>query len=186
MRMRFKALMVAFVPAVDRSDLGKARQFAPEYSICLYDQLLKQEITLGDYTSKSHFAKVTSLRRRQMVTLIEDLHYKKGYSEETLFIAVGLADRYLINILVQEIDAPCLVDLAVTCLLVAAKLNQHLRPKFDLMNDLLESFYDISVEKQDFIRLEKDLLMKLNFDLQFSTPISFLERFERLFDLDCE
>ena len=120
------------------------------------------------------------------MTLIEDLHYKKSYSEETLFIAVGLADRYLINILVQEIDAPCLVDLAVTCLLVAAKLNQHLRPKFDLMNDLLESFYDISVEKQDFIRLEKDLLIKLNFDLQFSTPISFLERFERLFDLDCE
>lgn len=105
------------------------------------------------------------------MNLIENLHSKKCYSEETLFIAVGLVDRYLINILILEIDAPCLVDLAVTCLMVAAKLNQHLRPKFDVTNDLLKSLYDISVDKQEFIRLEKDLLVKLNFDLQFASPI---------------
>ena len=52
------------------------------------------------------------------------------------------------------------------------------------MNDLLKSTFDISVDKKDFVNLEKDLLFKLNFDLQWISPITFLERFERLFNLD--
>ena len=32
--------------------------------------------------------------------------------------------------------------------------------------------------------LEKDLLVQLNFDLQYISPMSFLERFERLFNID--
>ena len=64
-----------------------------------------------------------------------------------MYLAVSLADRFLINLSVCGLDAPCLVDLAVTCLLVAAKMNQPLRPKFNLMNDLLKSTFDISVDK---------------------------------------
>ena len=74
-----------------------------------------------------------------MVTMIENLHSRKGYQEETLFIAVSLADRYLNNLTIGNIRCPCLVDLAFTCLIVAAKLNQFLRPKFSLMNELLIS-----------------------------------------------
>ena len=58
-----------------------------------------------------------------MVILLEELHSKKNYRKETLFLAVSLADRFLINLTVHQIKAPCLVDLAVTCLLIAAKLN---------------------------------------------------------------
>ena len=35
-----------------------------------------------------------------MIALIEDLHSKKNYKEETLFIAVSIADRYLVNLTV--------------------------------------------------------------------------------------
>ena len=52
------------------------------------------------------------------------------------------------------------------------------------MRDLLKSNYDIIVEKEDFLKLEKDLLVQLNFDLQYISPLSFLERFERLFNID--
>ena len=52
------------------------------------------------------------------------------------------------------------------------------------MRDLLKSNYDIIVEKEDFLKLEKDLLVQLNFDLQYISPMSFLERFERLFNID--
>ena len=52
------------------------------------------------------------------------------------------------------------------------------------MRVLLKSQYDINVEKEDFLKLEKDLLVQLNFDLQYISPLSFLERFERLFNID--
>ena len=52
------------------------------------------------------------------------------------------------------------------------------------MRDLLKSHYDIIVEKEAFLKLEKDLLVQLNFDLQYISPLSFLERFERLFNID--
>ena len=100
-----------------------------------------------------------------MVILLGELHSKKGYRSETLFLAVSLADRFLINLAVHQVQVPCLVDLAVTCLLLAAKLNQPLRPKFELMNDLLKKHYDISIAKGNFLRLEKDLLIQLNFEL---------------------
>ena len=82
-----------------------------------------------------------------MLILLQTLHAKKKYRQETMYLAVSLADRFLINLSVYGLKAPCLVDLAVTCLLVAAKLNQPLRPKFNLMNDLLKSTFDISVDK---------------------------------------
>ena len=112
-----------------------------------------------------------------MVILIEELHRKKKYRIETLFLAVSIADRYLINLTVSGREAPCLVNLGVTCLLIAAKLTQPLRPKFDLMNNLLKAGYNVSVKKHEFVTLEKDILKSLQFDLQFVSPISFLERF---------
>ena len=71
------------------------------------------------------------------MTLIESLHYKKGYEEETFFIAVSLADKFLKQLTAEQVQIPSLVNLAFTCLIVAAKLNQFLRPKFSLMNELL-------------------------------------------------
>ena len=121
-----------------------------------------------------------------MVILIEELHRKKKYRIESLFLAVSLADRYLIHLAISWREAPCLVNLAVTCLLIAAKLTQPLRPKLDLMNALLYSGYRVHVKKQDFISLEKDILKALQFDLQFISPIFFLERYQRVFGVDLE
>lgn len=36
-----------------------------------------------------------------MVILIEDLHRHKGYKIDTLFLAVSVADRYLVNLAVE-------------------------------------------------------------------------------------
>lgn len=58
-----------------------------------------------------------------MVLLIEDLCLLKDYKPETLYMAVSLADRYLVHIAVEGKTAPCLITLAVVCLLMAAKLG---------------------------------------------------------------
>lgn len=99
----------------------------------IFDKLLSEEYALGNYLKADSVIKISSDQRRRMVLLIEELRRKKNYRHETLFLAVSIADRYLIYLSVTNHEAPCLVNLAATCLLISAKLNQPLRPKFELM-----------------------------------------------------
>ena len=121
--------------------------------------------------------RISPEQRKRMVILVEELVRKRKYRRETLFLAVSLADRYLVTLTVAGRPAPCLVGLAVTCLLIAAKLNQPLRPKFELMNRLLEQDYGVRVETKNFLALEMDILKLLKFDLQFVSPLPFLDRY---------
>ena len=100
------------------------RQFAPEYSQAAYETMLSQEYAIGSYiTTHGQTLSITAAQRKRMVILIEDLHRHKGYKIDTLFLAVSIADRYLVNMAVEGQKAPCLVTLGVTCLLMAAKLE---------------------------------------------------------------
>ena len=58
-----------------------------------------------------------------MVLLIEAIYELKKYKIETLFLAVNLADRFLVYIAFSQTEVPCLVTLATTCILIAAKLE---------------------------------------------------------------
>ena len=60
--------------------------------------MLKKEYAIGNYINLETPIKITQNQRRTLIALIEDLHLRKGYKEETLFIAVSIADRYLVNL----------------------------------------------------------------------------------------
>ena len=108
---------------MDLEDIQKQRQFAPEYSAAICETLIETECGLGNYIKDNQVLKITSEQRKRMVILLEELVRKRNYRIETLFLAVSLADRYLVTLTVAKRPAPCLVNLAVTCLLIAAKLN---------------------------------------------------------------
>ena len=72
-----------------------------------------------------------------MVRLIEQLVVLREYKIETIFLALSLADRYLAQITVKKEQAPCLIILATTCVLIAAKLEQPVSPSFNLMINLV-------------------------------------------------
>lgn len=78
-----------------------------------------------------------------MVALISELHKKKMYRKETLFIALGLLDRFLSRLVYSNAEKRSidLVLLAAVCLLMAAKLNQPLSPSFYQMIRLLDEEY---------------------------------------------
>ena len=42
------------------------------------------------------------------------------------------------------------------------------------------------MKKSEFTALECDILLSLQFDIKFVSPIPFLERFQRIFDFDRE
>lgn len=72
-----------------------------------------------------------------MVRLIEQLCYIKNYKIETTFLAVSIADRHLVSCVVVKKEVPCLIRLAATCMLIAAKLEQPISPSFRVLIKLL-------------------------------------------------
>ena len=118
-----------------------------------------------------------------MVNLIEDLYLLRQYYLETFYLAVSIADRYLINLTLKEENVPCLVALGVTSLLLAAKIEQNKSPRFQLMRHVLQNLHDIQIGNEVLLDLERKILKELDFDLRFISPIVFLERYLRIFEL---
>jgi len=54
---------------------------------------------------------------------IFDLHQKKDYKPETLFIASGIFDRFIIQVGVQNFDKINVANLATISILLGAKLE---------------------------------------------------------------
>lgn len=100
-----------------------------------------------------------------MVLLIEALYEMKEYKIETLFLAVNLADRYLVFVAFHEAEVPYLVTLAMTCILVAAKLEQPVSPSFVYMIKLLADTQETVIEKQNLLDLEEKIIKMLDFSL---------------------
>ena len=49
---------------------------------------------------------------------------------------------------------------------------------------LITEEWNVSLTKQELINLEESVIKMLDFDLQYIGPIPFLERFQRIYNLD--
>ena len=76
-----------------------------------------------------------------------------------------------------------LVALAVISLLMAAKLEQPISPSFTRMISLLPESQRELITKNQLVKLEKNILEVLEFNVQWAGPIPFVERFLKLFKL---
>ena len=108
---------------------------------------------------------MTDYIRQNMVLLIEDLASIKVYRVETPYLAVSIADKYLVNCAIFNKPAPCLITLAVVCTLMAAKLNESLVPSFNRMINLLRDKHSTKLKRQDLIDLEESVLRQLEFSV---------------------
>ena len=78
--------------------------------------------------------------RATLVELMEELHQARGYKEQTFHAAINLADRYLAHLAKTGEKAPLLSHLTVICLLMAAKLNEHLIPTFSILVGMINGW----------------------------------------------
>ena len=135
-----------------------------------------QDIVIGDYTIQNEL--ITPEKRQRMVKMMLDIHEQKEYRPLAAFIAVSIADRYLR--VLDEAEYPNLSVLAVISVLLSAKLEQHIKPNFKRMVNMLESGKNKMITKSNLISLENQILSKLQFDLQWAGPLPFMERYLRL------
>lgn len=123
---------------------------------------------------------ITSYDRSYGIQKIFDLHHKKEYKVETLFIAAGILDRYINIVGIMNFPKSQMVSLATIAVLMSAKLEQPISPSFSRMISLLTDEEKKHVNKQQLIDLEAQILVRLGFDFNFPGPIQSMERFLRI------
>lgn len=169
--------------------MNPTRQFAAIYSqSCYINMLMKDNRVIGDYTL--YLPYIRDHDRQRMVLLMERIHAMNDFKVETFYTAISLADRYLMIFVTNRVvkstsafgDVPCLTTLAVTCLMMASKLEEKVIPSISN----IASKSSMTNKKQSIISMEKKIVLALDFDFAYASPVTFLERYQRLFAVDQE
>lgn len=84
---------------------------------------LSQRIQSTFYKQQNIDQQITAYDRSYGIQKIFDLHQKKEYKPETLFIAAGILDRYIFMVGAQNFPKSQMVSLATICVLMSAKLE---------------------------------------------------------------
>ena len=97
------------------------------------------EYAIGNYLENDQNPlKITSDQRSKVILLMKHLSEAMLFRTETLYVAVSIMDRYLINLIAKDKKGPCLVTLGVTCLMIAAKLENAKRASYRELAKVLE------------------------------------------------
>ena len=124
--------------------------------------MLEQEIVIGDYfvVESSNFG-INKETRESMIKLMERLCDIKAYKEDTLYLSIFLADRYLSFLAKEDKPAPVLVSLGAISVFIAAKLNETPCPSLDLLIDIIRFKQKKPDWKQKLIDLEEKMIKTL-------------------------
>lgn len=147
--------------------------------------MLEEESAVGCYLAAPSL-KLKTGQRKGMVILIEDLQKSRGYKPDTFFLAVNIADNFLSKRARENRPAPCLLTLAVTSVIIAAKIEEQNMPRILNMTDLLYEKHGVAISEETILSFEFTILSYLDFRLRYTSPVHFLERYQRIFGLDKE
>ena len=147
-------------------------QIPKEYINVIYYNLLKEEEKgikpMPDYTYMSRQNEINEKMRSILVDWIIDVHFKFGFTDETLFMTVSIIDRYLS---ICQITRTNFQLLGITALMIACKHEEIDLPKIDDFIYITDNAY----VKDEVIKMEEDVLSKLNFAFLYPSPIKFFE-----------
>ena len=122
--------------------------------------------------------------RKSMIKIIFDMTELRGYNVETSILAVNISDHYLIKLAKKNQEKPCLIQLAISSVLIAAKLELNDETPFKDTIKFLRKHQDIKLKRQNLIDFEAKILKACNFSFHFETSFNFLERFLKIFGIE--
>lgn len=145
-----------------------------EYSEAIYKYFREKEINSSCKEGYINPEEINESIRSTLIDWIVSIHSKLMLKEETLYLAVNYIDRYIRKVQPTKHE---LQLIGLTCLIIAAKYEEVYLPQMSLFLSATENdYYDLL----DILKMEQNVLHCLNFDLAATTPLRFLELFERL------
>ena len=169
---------------IEYFDISKIKdnvQIPKEYMNTIYYNLLKEEKEGINPKPKYNYMKeqkeINEQMRGILIDWIIDVHYKFGFTDETLFMTVLIIDRFLS---VNQITRLKLQLLGITSLMIACKHEEIDLPKIDDFIYITDNAYI----KDEVIKMENDILKVLNFELLYPSPIKFYEYLSVYFGFD--
>ena len=159
----------------------KNPQIPKEYINTIYYNLLKEE-NIGiepciKYNYMTKQSEVTERMRGILIDWLIEVHYKFGFTDETLYMTVSIIDRYLSS---NQITKKNFQLLGITALLISCKHEEIDLPKINDFTYITNNAY----EKEEVIKMENDILKFLKFNLLCPSPIKFFEYLSLHFKFD--
>lgn len=111
--------------------------------------------------------------REILIDWLVQVQMKYQLRTETLFLTIHLIDCYLSR---QSINRKNLQLVGVAGMFIASKYEEIYPPTVDDFVYLTDSAY----RKEDVLQMERDMLVKLDFNVHFTSAFRFLERFMQL------
>ena len=156
-------------------------QIPKDYLNIIYYNLLVEEkkgiIPMPDYTYMTRQTEINEKMRSILVDWLIDVHFKFGFTEETLFMTVSIIDRYLS---ISQVSRTNFQLLGITALMIACKHEEIDLPKIDDFIYITDNAY----KKDEVKKMEFDVLSKLNFAFLYPSPIKFFEYLSNHFNFE--
>jgi len=156
-------------------------QIPKDYLNIIYYNLLREEqkginpMVVYNYMVDQN--EINEQMRGVLIDWLIDVHHKFKFRDETLFMTILIIDRYCT---IRQISRDKLQLLGVTSIMIACKHEEIDLPKIDDFIYITDNAYT----KQELIKLENDILIALNFELLYPSPIKFFEYLSLNFNFD--
>ena len=124
-----------------------------------------------------HQDHITERMRSILVDWIIEVHFQFKLKVESLFLTVNLIDRYLEKVKVTKEN---LQLVGVSSMLIACKYEEIWPP---LIKDYIH-ISDNAYNKEQIIQMEQSMLAVLDFNIDFVSLTTFLERFVAIAKVD--
>ena len=157
---------------VDITKIKVDCQIPKEYINIIYRNLLIEEeknlSSMPIYEIIKSQKEINEQMRSILVDWIIDVHYKFGFTDETLFMSILIIDRY---ISIRHISRIRFQLLGITAMMLACKHEEINIPKVEDFIYITDNAYT----KTEVIDMEDDILNAFNYELLYPSPIKFFE-----------
>ena len=115
--------------------------------------------------------------RAILVDWLVEVQYKENFKIETLYQSIWIIDSYLSF---EIIEMPKLQLLGVTALLISCKFNEIYYPNLEEFIRITDNIY----KKCELLKMEKEILKVLEFQIFSPTSIQFYQIISKIFNFD--
>ena len=154
--------------------------FAGEYLEEIYLNLLleeKQATIKPQIGYMNNQNEINEIMRAILIDWIIDIHLRFNLRQETLFMTIWLIDTYLSYAFVPRDKFQLL---GITCLLISCKSHEIYYPQQNKLIEMTDNAYT----KEEMLKMENEILKKLNFYIVCPNPIDFYNILSKMFGFE--